>query len=384
MPMTMRVLVAGGGTGGHIFPALAALRELARRRPDLEVRWLGGHRGIESEVVPAAGYRLDRLSLRTLRTVDRSVATVTDPLRLAVSAPEAMVRMLRWRPDVLYTTGGYVAIPTLAAAGVLRVPSLMWEGNRLAGRSVRATARLASALAVSYAGTGEELPGRPYVTGTPIRDVSGLDRASARERLAIPDGLPVLLVFGGSQAVRRFNGAVAGAVPQLVGRCCVIHVAGETGMDQATAAREALPEALRGRYRPSAFLREEMGAALVAADLLVGRAGSSTMAEASAIGLPVVVVPYPHAAGHQRANARELVEAGGGILVADEDLDAARLLEVTTLLEDPAALERMRAAARSVGRPGAAAVTADLLEALAAHAPLPDRAAVEAASRIAA
>lgn len=380
----MRVLVAGGGTGGHIFPALAALRELARRRPDLEVRWLGGHRGIEAEVVPAAGHRLDRLSLRTLRTVDRSLATVTDPLRLLASVPEAAAHMLRWRPDVLYTTGGYVAIPTLAAAAPLRVPSLMWEGNRLAGRSVRATARLATALAVSYAGTRDELPGRPYVTGTPIRDVSGLDRETARGRLAIPDGLPVLLVFGGSQAVRRFNAAVAGAVPRLVERCCVIHVAGEAGLDEALAVRGALPDALRGRYRPSAFLREEMGAALVAADLLVGRAGSSTMAEASALGLPVIVVPYPHAAGHQRANAMELVEAGGGILVADEDLDAARLVEATALLDDPDRLARMRQAARSVGRPGAAAVTADLLEALAAHAPLPDRAAMEARSRTAA
>jgi UDP-N-acetylglucosamine--N-acetylmuramyl-(pentapeptide) pyrophosphoryl-undecaprenol N-acetylglucosamine transferase len=363
---------------------LAALRELARRQPGLEVRWLGGHRGIEAEVVPAAGYRLDRLALRTLRSVDLSVATVTDPLRLAVSAPQAAAHMLRWRPDVLYTTGGYVAIPTLAAAATLRVPSLMWEGNRLAGRSVRATARLASALAVSYAGTSEELPGRPFVTGTPIRDVSDLDRASARELLAIPDGLPVLLVFGGSQAVRRFNAAVTGAVPRLVERCCVIHVSGEAGIDQATAVRDALPETLRDRYRPSAFLREEMGAALVAADLLLGRAGSSTMAEASALGLPVIVVPYPHAAGHQRANARELVEAGGAILVADDDLDAARLLELTTLLDDPVALAGMRAAARSVGRPGAASVTADLLEALAAHAPLPDRAVVEAASRQAA
>lgn len=379
--MTMRVLVAGGGTGGHIFPALAALRELRRRRPDLEVRWLGGHRGIEAEVVPAAGYRLDRLALRTLRSVDLSVATVTDPLRLAVSMPQAALRMMGWRPDVLYTTGGYVAIPTLAAAAVLRVPSLMWEGNRLAGRSVRATARLASALAVSYGGTRDELPGRAYLTGTPIRDVAGLDRAGARARLAVPGGLPVLLVFGGSQAVRRFNEVVALAVPRLVERCCVVHVTGEAGVEEAGVVRDRLPDALRERYRPYAFLRDEMTDALLAADLLLGRAGSSTMAEASAIGLPVIVVPYPHAAGHQRANARELVAAGGGVLVPDEELDDRRLLELTALLDDPEALGAMRVAARSVGRPGAASVTADLLEALATRAPLPDPAAVEAASR---
>lgn len=334
--------------------------------------------------MPAAGYRLDLLSLRTLRSVDLSVATLMDPVRLAASVPEAALRMLRWRPDVLYTTGGYVAIPTLAAAAALRVPSLLWEGNRLAGRSVRATARLASALAVSYAGTRDDLPGEAYLTGTPIRDVVGLGRASARERLGVPDGLPTLLVFGGSQAVRRFNAAVAGAVPRLVPRCCVIHVTGDAGIAEALVVRDTLPEALRERYRPAAFLREGMDDALLAADLLVGRAGSSTMAEASALGLPVIVVPYPHAAGHQRANAQELVDAGGALLVADESLDADRLVEVARLLDDPAALERMRVAARSVGRPGAAAVTADLLDALAARAPLPAHAAIEAASRVAA
>jgi UDP-N-acetylglucosamine--N-acetylmuramyl-(pentapeptide) pyrophosphoryl-undecaprenol N-acetylglucosamine transferase len=385
MPMVMRVLVAGGGTGGHIFPALAALRELRRRRPDLEVRWLGGHRGIEAEVVPAAGYRLDRLALRTLRSVDLSVSTVTDPLRLAVSAPQAAAHMLRWRPDVLFTTGGYVAIPTLAAAFGLRVPSLMWEGNRLAGRSVRMTARLATVLAVSYAGTQGELPGEPYLTGTPIRDIGGgLDRATARQRLDIPDRLPVLLVFGGSQSVRRFNTAVALALPRLVERCCVIHVTGEAGIDEAREVRERLPEALRDRYRPASFLGEEMTAALVAADLLLGRAGSSTMAEASALGLPVIVVPYPHAAGHQRANAAELVAAGGALLVPDDELDADRLVEVTRVLDDPSALDAMRQGARSVGRPGAAVVTADLLQALATRSPLPSRQAVEAASRSAA
>jgi UDP-N-acetylglucosamine--N-acetylmuramyl-(pentapeptide) pyrophosphoryl-undecaprenol N-acetylglucosamine transferase len=310
------------------------------------------------------------------------MATLTDPLRLAISAPEAAAHMLRWRPDVLYTTGGYVAIPTLAAAFVLRVPSLMWEGNRLAGRSVRATARLASALAVSYAGTQQDLPGEPYLTGTPIRAISGLDRATARERMGIPEGLPVLLVFGGSQAVQRFNSAVALALPRLVERCCVIHVTGEAGIAEATDVREHLPDALRDRYRPAAFLGEEMTAALLAADLLVGRAGSSKMAEASALGLPVIVVPYPHAAGHQRANARELVAAGGALLVPDEELDADRLVEVAGLLDDPAALEAMRTGARSVGRPGAAAVSADLLEALATRSQLPGPVDIEAASRL--
>lgn len=335
-------------------------------------------------MIPDAGYRLDRLLLRTLRSVDLSLNTILDPLRLAASVPQAAAYMLRWRPDVVYTTGGYVAVPTLAAAAALRVPSLMWEGNRIAGRSVRVTARLARALAVSYAGTADDLPGRVYLTGTPIRDVSGIDPTTARAQLSIPPDLPVLFVFGGSQAVRRFNLAVAEALPALVERCCVLHVAGEAGIAEAQAARDRLPPGLRQRYRPFPFLRADMGAALAAADLLVGRAGSSSMAEAAAAGLPVIVVPYPHAAGHQEANAREMVVAGGARLVADEELDADKLVEVADLLSDPAALAAMRAGARSVGRPGAAAVTADLLEALAARTPLPDQASIEAASRVAA
>ncbi len=359
------------------------LRTLGRRRPDLEVIWLGGRRGLESEVVPSAGYPLDRLWLRTLRTVDLSVATITDPLRLGASVPQAVALLARRRPDVLYATGGYVAIPALAAAATLRIPSLLWEGNRLAGRSVRATARLASAIAVSYAETGTELPGRTYHTGTPTRDLASADRSAARDRLGVPDDLPVLLVFGGSQAVRRFNEAVIGALADLVERLVVIHVAGEAGMIDAEAARQKLPEGRRDRYRPAAFLGDEMADALVAADLLVGRAGSSTLAEATAVGLPLIVVPYPHAAGHQAANTRELLAAGGARLVRDEDFGPQTLREAAELLADPARLGPMRDASRSVGRPSAARVTGELLEALAAHAPLPDPAVVATAARTA-
>ena len=137
----------------------------------------------------------------------------------------------------------------------------------------------------------------------------------------------VLLIFGGSQAVRRFNAAVAEALPALVERVMVIHVTGEDGYAAALAGREALPADRRERYRPHPFLRDEMLTALAAADLVVGRAGSSTLAEVTALGLPMVVVPYPHAAGHQRANARQLVEAGAARLVDDEAFDAAALLD---------------------------------------------------------
>ena len=352
-----------------------------RARPDApELAWLGGHRGLEAQLVPPAGIVLRRLWLRSLRSVDRDVHVLLDPARLAASVPQALEILARHRPDAIFTTGGYVAIPTLLAATALRIPVVLWEGNVVPGRSTRATARLAAVTAVSFPPTCEALGGGApcYVTGTPIRDTREVDREAARERLDIPPGARLLLVFGGSQAVRRFNSAVAEALPGLVERAWVLHVTGEDGYAAALAGRERLPEEVRGRYRPHPFLRDEMLDALAAADLVVGRAGSSTLAEVAALGLPMVVVPYPHAAGHQTANARILADAGAARLVPDEAFDAPALLDAARLLEDPTAHVRMSAAARGLGRPGAAAAVAELVLAVAARHPLPTRERIEA------
>ena len=319
--------------------------------------------------------------LRSLRTVDLSPHTVIDPIRLGGSVPQALAYMTQWRPDAIFTTGGYVAIPVVMAAAALRVPVVMWEGNRVPGRSVRATARLARALAVSFAETCARLPGPCYVTGTPIRSFAGRDRATARAALGLDAGTPVLFVFGGSQAVRRLNRAVAEALPRLVGGAYVLHMTGEAAYADALKRREALPAEQRARYKPYAFLRAEMTDALLSADLLVGRAGSSTLAEASALGLPMVVVPYPHASAHQVANARGLADAGAARIVADEEFDAAALLEAAALLHDRPALDAMCAAARGFGRPGAAAAVAELVAALAHKRPLPSRETIERMSR---
>jgi UDP-N-acetylglucosamine--N-acetylmuramyl-(pentapeptide) pyrophosphoryl-undecaprenol N-acetylglucosamine transferase len=373
----LRIVIAAGGTGGHIYPALAVLAQLRGRLPELELRWIGGRRGLEADIVPAAGLSLDRLWLRSLRTVDASANTILDPLRLLASVPQALVKLARWRPDVVYTTGGYVAIPLLAAAALLRIPSLLWEGNRIPGRSVRLSARLASARTVSFAATRDRLPPPTFVTGTPIRDLEGGDKAGARARLGLPADVPVLLVFGGSQSVRRLNAAITDAITDLVERCTVVHITGSAGIAEAEALRSRLPALRRDRYRPFAFLHRDMDAALAAADLLVGRAGSSTLAEAAAAGLPMIVVPYPHAAAHQQANAAEMVDAGAAELVADEDLDGDTLRRAASLLFDDR-LPAMSAAARSVGRPAAALASVRLLELLAARQPLPTQAQLDA------
>jgi UDP-N-acetylglucosamine--N-acetylmuramyl-(pentapeptide) pyrophosphoryl-undecaprenol N-acetylglucosamine transferase len=379
----MRILIAAGGTGGHVYPALAVARSLRERAPDADFRWLGGRRGLESTIVPAEGYRYDSLLLRSLRTVDASVHLVLDPARLGASIPQATAYLLRWRPDVIFTTGGYVAVPVVTAAASVRVPSVMWEGNMVPGRSVRATARFARALVVSFAEACSQLPGQCYVTGTPIRSFTGRDRASGRAALGIGGDAPVLFIFGGSQAVRRLNRAVADALPKLVQRAIVVHMTGDAAYADALRRRETLPAGLRSRYKPYAFLRAEMTDALLAADLLVGRAGSSTLAEASALGLPMVVVPYPHASAHQIANARALADAGAARIVPDEEFDADALVDAAALLDDQVALDAMRGAAQGFGRPGAAAAVAEIVLALAERTPLPSTSSIERMSRTA-
>ena len=208
-----------------------------------------------------------------------------------------------------------------------------------------------------------------------------MDVDEARERFGARPGERMLLVFGGSQAVRRMNDAVRDALPRLVVRVRVVHVTGDEGYGPALTAREALPAELRDRYRPYPFLHEEMTAALAAADLALGRAGASTLAEAAAFALPLAIVPYPHAAGHQRLNAVAYAEAGAGVLIEDEALDADALVEAAGLLADPARHARMSAAARDLARPGAADAVADLVLAAALREPLPDAAEVEAVAR---
>jgi UDP-N-acetylglucosamine--N-acetylmuramyl-(pentapeptide) pyrophosphoryl-undecaprenol N-acetylglucosamine transferase len=368
----MRCSVSGGGTGGHIYPALAVARALRDARPDLELSYIGGARGLEARLVGAAGeVPYHQLLVRSLRTTRRDVHLVADPVRLAASVPQASRLLARLRPSAIFSTGGYLALPLVTAARLRGVPTLVWEGNVIPGRANRALGRLATRVAVSFPPTIGAFPGRSFVSGTPVRSFAGIDREATRGGLSLTPDDRLMLVFGGSQAVARLNTALLGGLPRLLTDWRVLHVAGPTGAPEAIAARDQLPEPMRDRYRVEPFLTEMMAEVLVAADLVVGRAGSSTCAEVAAVGVASILVPYPHAGGHQQANGAWLEEHGAAVVVADEELTAERLVAEAASLRDDAHRAQLAAAAKRLGRPDAAQALASELLAMAEGQPLP-------------
>ena len=365
----MRCSVSGGGTGGHIYPALAVARALRDARPDVDLDYVGGARGFERRLVaghPMRGeLRYHELVVRSLRSAGLSLHTILDPARLAASVPQAWWLLGKLKPAALFTTGGYLALPLVLAARARGIPTLVWEGNVRPGRATRAIGTFATRVAVSFPPTLEAFPDNSFVSGTPIRSLAGIDREAARRAFGVGPDDRLLLVFGGSQAVRRLNSAVIGALPSLLDDWHVLHLAGEEGMAEAGAARQALPHELRGRYAAEPFLTDRMADALVAADLVIGRAGSSTCAEVAAAGVAAVLVPYPHAGAHQRYNATYLADEGAAVAIPDEAFDAGRLLAEVSVLRDDERRSAMAEATRRLGRADAAVVLADELLALA-------------------
>jgi UDP-N-acetylglucosamine--N-acetylmuramyl-(pentapeptide) pyrophosphoryl-undecaprenol N-acetylglucosamine transferase len=261
------------------------------------------------------------------------------------------------------TSGGAIAIPVVLAARTLRVPVYLWAGDALPGRASRMLARFCTKIGVTFEGARAFFPARrSVVTGTPIREsLLRWTREAARSAMGVPQGAALVVITGGSQGSERINEAVFGALQRLLRSAYVLHVTGEAHIARAEAREQALPEELRAHYLPRAYLRDEMGAVLAAADLVVGRAGSSSIAEPLAFGTPLVLVPYGAAMeGHQEANARAAVEAGAAVIIRESQLDADRLVaEVAGLLSARDRLARMAAGARKAGRRDGATVIAN-------------------------
>ncbi len=360
-------VIAGGGTAGHTLPGIAIARALVEDGHDpTTIHFVGSARGSEVRLVPAAGFTLTALPGRGIQR-RLTLSNVGAALGLVAAFARAMVLVVRHRPKVVVALGGYASVACALAAVVVGVPIVVAEQNAVAGAANRLVGRFAKAAAVAFPDTGLH---RTVLTGNPVRpeiltvDPAG-DRLPARRRLGLPEDRTVVLAFGGSLGARRINQAVTGLVDQWVDRTdlAVHHVVGERDWGDPTARGEERADPTGILYRPVRY-EDDMPTALAAADVVVARAGATTVAELGVLGRPAVLVPLPIAtADHQTANARQLVEAGAAVLVPDAELDADRLAaELTPMLADPARLGAMGRAAAALGRPDAARRVAALVE----------------------
>jgi UDP-N-acetylglucosamine--N-acetylmuramyl-(pentapeptide) pyrophosphoryl-undecaprenol N-acetylglucosamine transferase len=353
----MRILIAGGGTGGHVIPALAIAREL-KARYGAEVLFVGTARGMENRLVPQAGFQLALVKVGALKNV-----SLVTRLRTLVDLPVAILharKILRgFRPEAVVGVGGYASGPAMAAAILSRIPTLAFEPNYVPGFANKVIGRWVTAAAVHFEQTKSYFR-NARVVGVPVRPEFFTVSAPP------PDQPPTLLVFGGSQGARAINQVVPAVIPEVQARfprLRVIHQTGERDYNDVHAAysRAGISAEI------SAFI-DNMPQAFARAHLLICRSGASTVAEITAAGKPAVFVPFPHAADdHQRRNAEAIAVAGAAVLIPESELTRSRLAQVVIeLLSSPDGLREMAEKAHRLGHKDAAGQVADMAAALAA------------------
>src|SRR6266702_5947232 len=300
----MKILVSGGGTGGHIYPALA-VASLLEKQYKAEVLYLGSDDGLENELAPAAGFPLTVIKAGKLQRYV-SWSTVTGMARVPVGITQAVGIIRKFRPDVVFTSGGYVAVPAGLAARLNGVPLLMHQQDVPPNLSNRLIAPLATRISVAFADSLAYFPARKTLQlGNPVRkavlDVRQTSPQQARSTLGFDAALPLLLVTGGSQGARHLNQVACQALPALLAQCQVLHISGRGLFDETRALSErelaGMDEAARQRYRLEPYLDAQMPLALQASDLVVCRAGAATLSELAVLAKPGILVPLPPAIG---------------------------------------------------------------------------------------
>jgi UDP-N-acetylglucosamine--N-acetylmuramyl-(pentapeptide) pyrophosphoryl-undecaprenol N-acetylglucosamine transferase len=390
MPQTVRILVTGGGTGGHVGPALAVIQKLRERAAlpaaDFEpvFRYIGSETGVEAKLAREAGVEFVGVATGKLRRSSRgpigllSRANIADLFRIPKGINQSIAEVRRFRPDVVLATGGYVSVPPVIAASLLRVPILTHEQTVTVGLANRIAGRFATRIALTFEGAMNDLPvplrKKAFVTGNPVRAVifEG-DRTRAIQRFKFApedDGLPCIYVTGGAQGSRILNRAVEACLPELLTLCRVLHQCGqqpagdEQDHDRLCNVMNGLPLKLRLRYYLTRFVESEaIGDAFALADLLVSRAGAGTVTEACALGKPALFIPLvPTGGDEQTRNAQRSVDAGAAVILPQSECDGPNLLAaVRNLLSDRTKLVTMGEAARTLSRPNAADDLADAL-----------------------
>ncbi len=368
----MRILIAGGGTGGHLYPGIALARELQRRDLSAQLSFVGTAQGVEARVVPREGFELDLIRVAGLKGKGRADRW-RGLLLLPLAAIDAWRVISRRRPQVVVGVGGFASGPVLALAAVRGYPTMLLEQNAVPGVTNRLLARFVRAAAVNFEEALSYFPRTGFVAGNPVRpEFFPAQNEEANDHTNTPfdvaQGTPLaaarVLIFGGSQGAHAINVAMVEAASRLAAtglRLAITHQTGERDLELVRTAYHRAGLAAR----VEAFLFE-IDRAMKAADLVVCRAGATTLAELAASGRPAILVPLPTATDdHQRKNAEVLGRAGAAMVMEERELDGVRLADaVAALVAAPARRQQMSAAARTLARPDAAARIADRVEQL--------------------
>jgi len=362
----VRIVITGGGTGGHLFPALAVHDALRARRPEASALFVGVAGGVEATILSKRGH-----AFRGLTVAPVSGKGLRGRLLAALWLPgtvrQAMRILREWRPQVVFGVGGYASVPTMLAAVLRGLPRVIHEQNAIPGLANRALGGMANAVAVSFANTARFFPARrTQTTGNPVRaEIRAGDARVARAALGLDGDRFTVLVFGGSQGAHRLNQAVLEAMPELArdgAHLQFVHATGARDLEDVRRGYET--GHVRARVEP--FI-DDMALAYQAADFVVCRSGAGTVFELAAVGKPALLVPYPYAANdHQRLNAEAAVQAGAAWILLDRHCDGRRIVaSVRAAREKPDQMAEMGRRALGLARPDAADRIVDILEKVA-------------------
>ena len=351
----LKIVVTGGGTGGHVSPALAVIEELQQAIPAPRLLYIGSVGGLERTMARDHDIRYVAIATGKLRRYF-SLRTVTDALRVPLGVVQAVIHIGRFRPNVVFSTGGYVSVPAVVAAWLWRRPIVIHEQTATVGLANKINAFFATRIALTFEGAKSDLPAptrrKAIVTGMPVRKaIFGGDPIRALDiyRLEPDVALPTIYVTGGAQGARIINRAIEEVLPDLLERCRIIHQCGvqsdssEQDFDRLTARAAELPPELRQRYAVTRFVGSEINHVLALTDLVVGRAGAGTVAELCALGKPALFVPLvPTGGDEQTRNAQQLVDAGAAVIVPQREVSGIHLRDaILPLLADRARLRQM-------------------------------------------
>lgn len=346
----MNIVIAGGGTGGHVFPALAVARELIKQMPDTRITFVGTARGIESKIIPKEGF--DIRFIRSEGLVGKGLfGTLGSALKIPLSLKDSSRVLQEIGPDLVFGVGGYSSGPVTLCAKWMRIQTVIHEQNTLPGLTNRMLGKIVDRVAVSYQESIRFFPReKTCLTGNPVRaEIVAGDRERGYERFSLQKDRFTIFVFGGSRGASHINHAVGESLSYLMPVRDKIQFLHQTGEDESELMKNVYhSKEFRGTVLPFAY---EMADAYAAADLIISRAGATTLAELTACGKAAVLIPYPHAAGnHQEINARKLWDIGAAQMILDGDLNGKTLADmVLYLLDDPEAIGQMERTSKSIG-----------------------------------